>query len=199
MFTIDQYRYGMSGTQSPKYSPKSVPVQAPSYSPQTADLGGAPTLGQRYQQAGAEIAGFGNRQATAMEQSYKNAMGTAMTKLAPGLAGTTIAPSMRMGYWNQFQQQLGDFGQQIQALKTNTLTNIAAQANQQAYQYAGLNQQAQQQAQQLGYGYAGLNQQALAQQQQNALAWEPYSRRLTVGGSGPFGGSNQEMLRIKPF
>jgi hypothetical protein len=65
-----------------------------------------------------QLQGYGNAEQSALQQSYQNAMGTGMQSLASsGLAGTSIAPSMRMGYMKQYQQSLNSLNQSLQQMK----------------------------------------------------------------------------------
>lgn len=170
MFMIDQIRgYGAA----PKYSPKSVPVQAQQYSAYGMDLGGAPTMGQLYQGVMGQMKGWGNAQQVGMRQEYLNAMGKGMQSLASsGLAGTSVAPSMRMGYMQQYQNALNNLNQQLTQQRISAQTQLGTEATRQSMQYQQMNQQSQESAQRLGLAYAGLNQQALAQQQSNQLGQE---------------------------
>ena len=74
-----------------------------------------PSTAQLYAKIQRELQGYGNAEQQRLRQSYQAAMGTAMQSLASsGLAGTTIAPSMRLGYMRQYQQSLNELGQQLQ-------------------------------------------------------------------------------------
>ena len=68
-----------------------------------------------YNQAKNQVRSYGNAEQAALRQSYQNALGTNNQAMASsGLSGTTIAPSMRMGYANQYQLALNDLGQKLQ-------------------------------------------------------------------------------------
>lgn len=73
-----------------------------------------PTPAELYYKAQRQIQGYGNAQQANLMTSYRNALGMGMQQLASsGLAGTSIAPSMRMGYMRQYQQALNSLGGQI--------------------------------------------------------------------------------------
>ena len=141
-----------------------------------------PDPSQLYTNVENQLRGYGNAEQGALYQNYQNAMGQGMQNLASsGLAGTSIAPSMKMGFMKQYQLALNNLNQQLtqtqtQAQSTFGLGGIGLQQAQQ-----GLAQSAQrlgQQQQQLnqGQGYLALaqNQQAFGQQQtlQNQGAYQ---------------------------
>ena len=96
-----------------------------------------PSPGDLYSQAMGQIQGYGNAEQANLTQSYMNAMGIGMQSLASsGLAGTSVAPSMRMGYMKQYQQSLNALGQSLNQQKlgaesTFGLGGIQAQQAQQ--------------------------------------------------------------------
>lgn len=121
---------------------------------QPFNLGNIPNMGDLYGSVMGELQGYGNQQAADLKQNYQNAMGTAMQSLAStGLAGTTIAPSMRMGYMRQYSDALNRLNDQLTQLKVGYQTQLGGQANQMA-------QQQNQFQQDLAYRYAALQQHA---------------------------------------
>lgn len=152
----------------------SLTQQNPSFFGQVPE-GNIPSMGSLYSGVMTELQGYGNAQQAALQQNYKNAMGQAMQSLASsGLAGTTIAPSMRMGYMKQYQLALNNLNDQLTQMKVGYQTQLGTQANQQAIQ-----QQEFQQGQALQYA---------------ALA------RGAGGGGGAYGGGsgpgNQQSGRV---
>ena len=145
-----------------------------------ADL---PSVGDLYGQEMQAIQGFGNQQQADLQQQYQNAMGMGMQSMAQsGLAGTSIAPSMRMGYMKQYSQALNRLNDQLTQTKlgaANTfgLGGIQVQQGQQGLdlqkqqianqlllgqENVGIGQQANANTLQLGLGNIGLGQQANA-------------------------------------
>ena len=120
--------------------------------PSNFGLTGLPTAGQLYGQEMQAIQGFGQQQQADLQQNYQNALGMGMQQLAQsGLGGTSVAPSMRMGYMKQYQQALSRLNDQL------TQTKLGAA---QTFGLGGISaQQGQQQisnAQQLGQGQLGI-------------------------------------------
>jgi hypothetical protein len=108
-----------------------------------------PSPGALYQQA----QNYGMGQQQQLQQNYQSALGQATQSLAAsGLAGTSIAPSLKMGYLNQYQMALNSLNDQL----TQQRIGIGMQGNQQALQGA------------LGFGAQNLQQQGLNQSAQNA-------------------------------
>jgi hypothetical protein len=111
-----------------------------------------------------QLQGYGNAQLADAKQNYLNSLGVNAQQMASsGLAGTTIAPSMRMGFSKQYQLALNNLNQsltqtQLGAQSTFGLGGIQAQ---QAGQQIG-NQMA------LGMGNLALGYGQLGVQQQNA-------------------------------
>ena len=157
-----------------------------------------PTAADLYSQAMGQIQGWGNSQQAALQQSYQNSLGQGMQSLASsGLAGTSVAPSMRMGYMRQYQQSLNALNDQLTQSKlgaesTFGLGGIQLQQSQQSInnQYA------------LGQGnlavsqqYAGIAAQQLElqkqqqkftqgiQSQQMAVEMAPYNNASTFANA----------------
>jgi hypothetical protein len=178
---VPGYEGGFGGFSG--YGPSSVPVSYKTYGTATADTGGAPNMGQLYGDVMKQLRGFGNAQQAGLRQEYLNAMGRGQQSLASsGLAGTTIAPSMRMGYMQAYGNSLNNLNQQLTAQRIGAQSQLGTAANQQALQYAGLNQAGEQGAQRLGLGYASLNQQAVAQQEANRMRGQAGGGGVDVSG-----------------
>jgi len=160
-----------------------------------------PNVSDLYGQVQQQLQGYGNAQQAALNQSYQNAMGMGMQSLASsGLAGTSIAPSMRMGYMKQYQLALNNLNQQrtqtrLGAQSTFGLGGIGLQNQQQ--QLAQSQQQISNQMA-LGLGNLNVNQQYANiaqqhQQQQNVqqrqqLAYQ--SERVQPRYYSPYGYSS---------
>jgi hypothetical protein len=129
-----------------------------------------PTVDQLYSQALQGIQGYGNAEKNDLYQNYQNALGGGMQSLASsGLAGTSIAPSMKMGYMKQYQNALNTLSQQLQqttlgAQQTFGLGGIGLQQGQE-----GLNLQQQSITNQLALGQRSLNLQQQGQKNQMTL------------------------------
>jgi hypothetical protein len=141
-----------------------------------------PSAADLYSQALQQLQGYGSAAKSALQQAYQSALGTGKQMLASsGLAGTTIAPSMMMGYMRQYQQSLGALHDSLAQTGLGVLSSfgfggIQSQQAQQgldiskanlgvSQQYAGIaqSQLALQQGQyQATYGEYLKNQQALA-------------------------------------
>jgi hypothetical protein len=126
-----------------------------------------PSPGSLYGSALQSIQGFGAQQQADLKQDYTNAMGQAMQGLANmGLSGTTLAPSMRTGYFAQYSKALNRLNEQIQQQKlaaqsTFGLGGISAmQAGQQIGQQGALGQQ----SANVNQGYLALAQQQAGNQ-----------------------------------
>ena len=77
-----------------------------------------PSPAALYGSAMQQIQGYGNAEQAALQQNYQNAMGMAQQQLAgSGLAGTSVAPSMRLGYMKQYQLALNNLNQQLTQTK----------------------------------------------------------------------------------
>jgi hypothetical protein len=132
-----------------------------------------PSPGSLYQQ----MQGFGNAQMQELQQNYQNALGMANQQLASsGLLGTSIAPSIKMGYMKQYQLALNNLSQQLTQTKVGA--GFQAIGAGQAQQSLGLQQQAQNAAQNNQAGYLALAQQQAGQQQQagggdTGYNWQP--------------------------
>ncbi|HUT60717.1 MAG TPA: hypothetical protein VNA25_22965 [Phycisphaerae bacterium] len=130
-----------------------------------------PSTGELYAKVQGELKGYGNAEQQRLQQSYRAALGTAMQGLASsGLAGTTIAPSMRMGYMRQYQQALAELDQRLRQSRLSAESTFGLGGIQ-------LDQSAQQIANQMQLGmgnlgvsrqYAGIAQQQLNLQRQQA-------------------------------
>jgi hypothetical protein len=73
-----------------------------------------PTAASLYANVQSELRGYGNAEQERLKRSYRAAMGTAMQSLASsGLSGTTLAPSLRMGYMRQYEESLNALNQQL--------------------------------------------------------------------------------------
>jgi len=125
---------------------------------------GLPSLGDLYGQSQQQLKGYGQQEMADLKQSYASAMGMAQQSLAStGLAGTTIAPSMRLGYMRQYSDAL------------NRLHESLAQQRLQQEATFGLG--GQQQAQQAQQAAAGIGLQGTGQQLQGSIA----SGQLALG------------------
>jgi len=158
----------------------------------SASSSGVPSPGDIYANAQKYLRGYGNAQQAALHQSYKAALGGGMQQLASsGLAGTSIAPSMRLGYMRQYQQSLNELGSSLSAQRAQMESTVGFQAI-----------QAQQAQRQFGLqsGYFGLA------QKQSGLAEKQYGedvRRYDLnrsdalrfaqgyGGYGGYGGGSR--------
>jgi hypothetical protein len=140
-----------------------------------------PSPAQLYGNVEQQLQGYGNAQQQALQQNYQNALGMAQQQMAQsGLAGTSVAPSIKMGYMKQYQLALNNLNQQL------TQTQVGAQSTfglggiqtQQAGQQIAQQGAAQQASANNQQGYLALAQQQAAQNsQQNAQAqaynWQP--------------------------
>ena len=116
-----------------------------------------PDPSQLYSQVEDQLRGYGNAQQAALQQSYQNSVGQGMQSLASsGLAGTSIAPSMRMGYKKQYQQALNSLSGQLtqQHMSADQTFGMGGIGLQQAQQ--GLDQSKQQIANQMKLGLGNL-------------------------------------------
>ncbi len=87
-----------------------------SYLPSAADL---------YGQAQQQLQGYGQSQRDTLQASYQSALGMGMQSLASsGLAGTTIAPSMRMGYMRQYQQALNSLHDSLSQARLGAMSTF---------------------------------------------------------------------------
>jgi hypothetical protein len=125
-----------------------------------------PTASDLYNQALKQLQGYGNSQQLALQQSYQNSVGQGMQSLASsGLAGTTVAPSMRMGYMKSYQQALNALGEQLQQSRINVNSTLGLGALQDERQQQQLANQLE-----LGRGNLAVSQrQAAATEKQLAL------------------------------
>jgi len=121
-----------------------------------------PTPGDLYAQTQQQIRGYGNAQQAALRQSYQNALGMAQQSLAStGLAGTSIAPSMRMGYMKQYQLALNNLNQQLTQTKLGAQSTFGLGGMQAQLGQSQLGLQSM-----LGMGNLGINRQRLQMDQQ---------------------------------
>jgi hypothetical protein len=114
------------------------------------NVGNVPNPGDLYSSVMSELQGYGNAQQADLKQNYQSAMGTGMAKLAgTGLTGTTVMPSMRMGYMDQYQRALNNLNDQLTKTKVGFQSTVGMEG-------ARMAQQQSQFGQNLGLGYAGL-------------------------------------------
>ena len=129
-----------------------------------------PTMGALYSDTMQQLQGFGQAQQQQLQQNYQSALGMAQQQMAQsGLAGTSVAPSMAMGYMKQYQNSLANLSQQLTQTRLGIQDTLGVQGT-------GLQQQEQQIQNQmtLGMGNLGVAQGQLAlgqltQAQQNAI------------------------------
>jgi len=145
-------------------------------------IGTTPSYGSgtpSYSQASQTLQGIYSQQYADLLQQYQGAMSQGMQGLnQAGLMGTTVAPSMRMGYFSQYSQ---------------AMNRIAAQQAQQqlglGQTYAGLGLQQQQQQGSLGLGWAQLGTQQNAQNQQYQLSMQQLQQQSQPVGAATFPGA----------
>jgi hypothetical protein len=114
-----------------------------------------PTADQLYGQVQQQLQGYGNAEQGALQQNYQNQMGQGMQQLASsGLAGTSIAPSMRMGYMKQYQLALNSLGQQLNQQRMSAQSTFGLGGIQSQQSQQGLDTQ-----RMLGLGNMGISQQ----------------------------------------
>ena len=114
------------------------------------NVGNVPNPGDLYSSVMNELQGYGNAEQADLKQNYQSAMGTGMAKLAgTGLTGTTVMPSMRMGYMDQYQRALNNLNDQLTKTKVGFQSTVGMEG-------ARMAQQQSQFGQNLGLGYAGL-------------------------------------------
>jgi hypothetical protein len=112
-----------------------------------------------------QLQGYGQQEQADLKQSYKEAQGVGLAQLAgSGLGGSTVAPSMRMGFYKQYSDALNRLNAQLTQAKTGAETSIATAGNQMALQQQIASGN-------LGLGYAQLAQQGKYQQGQLGLGW----------------------------
>lgn len=161
------------------------------YGPKGTDsIGNVPSVGSLYKDVTKKLSSWGNQAQADLRQNYMNAMGMAQQSLASsGLSGTTIAPSMRMGYMRQYQQAMNRLNDQLQQTKLGYQTQIGMQG-------AQMKQQQQQFQQQLAYQYSALAQRGMggggggggSSGGGDGLALKPFGNRLGGGGGRSSGG-----------
>ena len=110
-----------------------------------------PSQSDLYGQAMSQVQGWGNAEMAALQQSYQNALGGLGQSLAStGLSGTSVGPSMRMGFMKQYQLALNDLSdkfsqQKLGAQSTFGLGGIQSEQAQQGLdisrQNLGISQQ----------------------------------------------------------
>lgn len=183
------------------------------YSPPTAnELGGAPTMGQLYQTSMGKLdelstnvmdrlKGYGNAQMQRLAQSFKSAMGEGMANLAStGLSGTTMAPSMRMGFAREYSLALNDLGDRLAGQQAQTQmalgmnqeqqrAQLGTAANQQAYNYDVLQQREDAATTQANLGLGGIQSRNAANVQSFMLGGAALAQRgneaaMRYGGGG---------------
>ena len=134
------------------------------------------------------LQGFGQEQQAALQQNYQNALGMANQSLVQsGLSGTSIAPSMKMGYMKQYQLALNNLNTNLQQTRANV-----------GFQAIGSNQA----AQQLGQSQQGLNlqQQGLNQKQQaQDFAQTQQMGQGSQGGQDASVGQNMPGSFVSPY
>lgn len=152
-----------------------------------APQAGLPSPGDLYGQATKMLQGYGNAQQQALQENYQNALGMASQQLASsGLAGTSVAPSIKMGYMKQYQLALNSLNDQLtqQKLSAQSTFGLGGIQSQQAGQQIG-NQAALGQGN-LGVseGYLALAQQGQQGQQQGGQPQDNYY--AGAAGSSPY-------------
>jgi hypothetical protein len=118
-----------------------------------------PSGAELYSGAMEQLRGWGNAQQEELKQSYRNAMGLGMQSLASaGLSGTTVAPSMRMGYMRQYQMALNNLSQQVSQARLGAMQTFGLGGQQlaQGEKQLGLQQQQITNQMQLGQGQLAL-------------------------------------------
>jgi hypothetical protein len=146
------------------------------------------------------LRGYGNAQMGRLEQHFKNAMGQGMAQLAAsGLAGSTVGPSMRMGFQKQYQLALNDLGERMQMQQAQTQmqlglaqeqqrAQLGTAANQQAYNYTALQQRENAQTSQQNLALGGIQAKRAADVQRFMLGAGALAQRGGGGGGGYAGG-----------
>lgn len=146
-----------------------------------------PSAADLYGQSMQQLQGYGNAQQADLYQNYQNAMGMGMQSLASsGLAGTSIAPSMKMGYMKQYQLALNSLNEKLTQAKQGAQSTFGLGGIQSQQADKSLANQAASQAGSLNLGYAQLarqqnndafaqqaQQQNAGQQQDTAYNWQP--------------------------
>jgi hypothetical protein len=124
-----------------------------------------PSAGDLYSQAMNSIQGYGQSQKADLYQNYQNSVGQGMQSLASsGMAGTSVAPSMRMGYMKQYMQALNSLNDQLTKTKLGAQQTFGLGGLQSQQAQQGLDQSQQSINNQYTLGLGNLN---LSRQQQN--------------------------------
>jgi hypothetical protein len=142
-----------------------------------------PTVEQIYNQAMTSLQGYGNSQKQELHQAYRDSVGQGMQQLvSSGLAGTSAAPSMRMGYMKQYMQALNSLNDQLTKSKLGAQQTFGLGGLQVQQAQEGLEQSRQQIANQMTLGLGNLNLDAQrVNMSRQSLQYEQAQRQTQMG------------------